>query len=319
MTEQKPPDNSLLTTLLKGSGQVIFCDHPVTGLLFLLGIAWGSWTAGNIWVFLGACVGLMASTLTAYWLELDRDARNAGLYGYNGILVGAALPTFLHPEWRLWILLMVAAAVSTVVLSAAARFFEPWKVPALTMPFVLVSWMVLRAAFIFADVKLGPLSAPHLVVKLQAESPIYPISPLFWLQSVLEGVGQIFLIGDPWTGLIFLIGLAVASRRIAALALAGSVIGVVVAVLFGARPEDISSGLYGFNPALTAAAVGAVFGPATLRCQLLALLAAVFTVITHAAFQVTTAPVGVPTLTAPFVVVTWVFLFAMKQESRPAE
>ncbi|MCB0074714.1 MAG: urea transporter, partial [Caldilineaceae bacterium] len=118
MTEPKAPNSSLLTTLLKGSGQVIFCDHPITGLLFLIGIAWGSRFAGNIWVFLGACVGLLVSTLTAYWLELDEDARNAGLYGYNGILVGAALPTFLHPEWRLWLLLVVASAVSTVLLAA---------------------------------------------------------------------------------------------------------------------------------------------------------------------------------------------------------
>ena len=44
-----------------------------------------------------------SATLTAIWLEADGAALKAGLYGYNGVLVGLALATFLAPGPALWV------------------------------------------------------------------------------------------------------------------------------------------------------------------------------------------------------------------------
>ncbi len=57
--------------------------RPLSG-----GIAWGSVVAGVPHVLLAGVLGARVSTLTAIWLKADRTALAAGLYGYNGVLVG---------------------------------------------------------------------------------------------------------------------------------------------------------------------------------------------------------------------------------------
>ena len=64
--------------LLRGTGQVMFQNHPLTGLLFLVGIAWGSWVAGVPQVFFGGLLGLVVATLTAMWLRVDKEGLAAG-------------------------------------------------------------------------------------------------------------------------------------------------------------------------------------------------------------------------------------------------
>ena len=50
--------------------------------------------------------------LTAQWLRVDEASLHSGLYGYNGILVGLALATFLAPGALLWVYVVLGAAVS---------------------------------------------------------------------------------------------------------------------------------------------------------------------------------------------------------------
>ena len=80
---------------LRGIGQVMFQDNPLSGLLFFIAIGWGSFAAGMPQVAIGGVVALVAGTLTAQWLRVDAAGLAAGLYGYNAYLVGLALRTFL--------------------------------------------------------------------------------------------------------------------------------------------------------------------------------------------------------------------------------
>jgi urea transporter len=80
---------------LRGFGQLMFQDDPLTDVLFLAAIAWGSIVAGAPHVLLAGVLGVVASTLTAIWLKSDKAALMAGLYSYNGVLVGLPLATFL--------------------------------------------------------------------------------------------------------------------------------------------------------------------------------------------------------------------------------
>ncbi|UJP04039.1 MAG: urea transporter, partial [Nitrosomonas sp.] len=81
-------------------------------------------------------------------------------------------------------------------------------------------------------------------------------------------------------------------------------------VLLGADKTLIEMGLYAFNPVLTMMAVGWVFLKPTTGSALLALLAGILTIICQAGLASFLAPIGLPTLTFPFVLVMWMFLFA---------
>jgi urea transporter len=89
-----------------------------------------------------------------------------------------------------------------------------------------------------------------------------------------------------------------------------ALISVIVAHLLGAESQLITAGLVGFNPILTAVAVGTVFNRPGLRSALFTLLATVLTVLVHGAMVAALTPFAIPTLTASFVLVTWLFLLA---------
>jgi len=100
----------------------------------------------------------------------------------------------------------------------------------------------------------------------------------------------------------------VSSVWAAVFALAGSLLAVAVALALGADSNAVAAGLFGFSPVLTAIVVGAVFYAPQPRVVVYTAAATIFTVIVQAALNVGFLPIGVPTLTAPFVAVAWLFL-----------
>lgn len=291
---------------LRGAGQVMFQDNPLTGLLFIIGIAWGAAAANMPAVAVGAVVGLVVATATAGLLRVDQGALRAGMYGFNGILVGAALPTFLGVDALLWVYIVVGAAVSTVVMQAIANVMTQFEAPALTFPFVLTTWLLLLGGYAFANLDVVAMGPPAVATAVGPQS--LDLSAQGVVEAMLRGVAQVFLIGDPITGAIFIVALAVSSIWAAAFAVVGTVVAFVVAVALGATTGEVTAGLFGFSAVLTAIALGSVFFKPGLRVTLFALLGIMATVVAQGALDVVMAPLGIPTLTFPFVVVTWLFL-----------
>ncbi|CAH1668831.1 MULTISPECIES: urea transporter [unclassified Chelatococcus] len=293
---------------LRGAGQVIFQNNPLTGLLFILAIAWGAYTGGQLDIIIGAVVALVIATVTAMVLEADETSLNQGLFGFNGILVGAAVPTFLADGAAMWFILVVGAAVSTVVMLAISKVMKTWETPALTFPFVLTTWFLVLAAYSFGQLpiaSMGPPALPHATASAGAAEAL---SLTAVLEAWLKGPAQVFLINNPISGVVVLLGLFVSSPWAAFFAAAGAAVALAVSLGLGASIGDITAGLYGFSPVLTAVALGCVFYNPSLRVAAFALLGTIFTVIVQGALDAGIAPFGVPTFTAPFVFVTWLFL-----------
>ena len=138
---------------------------------------------------------------------------------------------------------------------------------------------------------------------------------IYWL----KGIAQVFLINSWVTGAIFLVGLAVCSRAAAVYAALGSAISLGLAVAFGADASDIANGLFGFSPVLTAIAIGCTFYSVNWRSALWAVAATVATVFIQAGMDALMLPYGIPTLTGPFCVTTWLFLLPRYQMDRRPE
>jgi urea transporter len=296
---------------LRGAGQVVLQDNPLSGLCFLAAVAWGAIEAGAPEVAVGAIVALAVSTLTAMLLGADGASLRLGLFGFNGLLVGAALATFLADTPAMWFLLLVGAAVSTVAMLAVTRVMSTWDLPALTFPFLLTTWLLLLAAHAFGGPAAEGMGPPPPAGEPVPAAPDWAAAAL--LAAWLKGPAQVFLI-DSWrSGIIVLFGLAVASLPAAGFALLGSGVGLAVALALGASPANVSAGLHGFSPVLTAVAVGCTFQAPSWRAGLHALLAIVFAVVAQGALDAGFSTFGLPALTAPFVVVTWLFLLAQAE------
>ncbi|MBD0305690.1 MAG: urea transporter [Nitrospiraceae bacterium] len=294
--------------ILRGIGQVVFQNNPITGAVILVGIYYNSWIYGTVCLF-----GTIISTLMARWLKADKELIKDGLFGFNGALVAIGLVAFSSknfvtgdvPTLLLWLYLAFAAALTSVVVSAFATLLGPHKVTGLTMPFILVGWMFLAAALHFSMLDIGTFK-PTSPSDFTGPRPDY--SPATMAHGMADGIAEIFFQDNSISGLMILAGIAINSRISAAMAFLGSTLAAMVAMLYGAHDDAIKDGLFGYNAALTAMALGGFFLVLTINSFLYTLFGIIVTTWTWAGIATYFEPSGMPAFTAPFVVVTWLML-----------
>ena len=297
--------------VLRGAAQVMFQGNALTGLLFLAGIFWGAYASNTPLVAWGAALGLMVSTITGYLLDLPDEEGINGLWGFNGILVGCAFPTFLGNNIWMWLSLALCAALTTWVRTGMNNMMKQWKINSFTFPFVITTWI-----FVLAAIAMHNLMDTHEIHHV-ASNHLHQLHHqyevgTFWhlVEITLKGISQVFLI-DSWvTGIFFLIALLVSSRWAFLWAIIGSALSSFVAYVLGAPMSSISNGLYAFSAVLTAIALGATFYRPCWRTALWTILGILTTVFVQAAMNMV-MPHGIATLTGPFCFTTWIFLLPM--------
>ena len=292
-------------SVLRGIGQVMFQGNSYTGIIFTIGIFCNSVPFG-----VAVLLGTIVSTATAMLLGADRNLVRIGHYGFNGGLVAIALLYFLQPTSLTWLCVILAAAGSTIVMAALGRLLDIWKIPALTAPFVFTS-----LCFFLATARFGRLQSTDLLPTAglpRAVSVEGVVVAKTIGEGLFNGIAQVFFQQSVLTGFLFTIGLLVGSRAACLAALAGSATGLLVAWGMGAAEPAIRAGAFGFNSVLVAIALGATFLARGRASLVYALFAATITPFVYAAVSAALAPLGVPALTFPFVLVTWIFLFAGK-------
>jgi urea transporter len=193
-------------------------------------------------------------------------------------------------------------------MAAVADLLAAWDVPTLTAPFVLATWFFLLATYQFTHIH-ATTALPPPVLPTPVTLP-GAITPTTYVEGFFKGVAEVFLQDNLLTGAIFLVALLVNSRVSFLAAAMGSLVGLLIAVVLGAPESSIRLGLYGFNSVLTAIALVGIFYLLDWKSVLYALLGVIVTAIVYASLTHALAPLGVPALTAPFVIVTWFFLLA---------
>ena len=128
--------------VFNGIAQVFFQGNVLTGMLFAAGLLMASRRA-----FVAALAGSLAGVLVAWGMGAAEPAIRAGAFGFNSVLTAIALAgAFLAPGRTTVACVLLATAATPFVVAAAAAALEPLGLPALTLPFVLVTW-----AFLFAS------------------------------------------------------------------------------------------------------------------------------------------------------------------------
>jgi len=282
-------------------------ENAVTGALFLGAIAWASYVSHNWAVTIGAGLGVIVATATAWVISADRPSIDAGLFGFNGVLVGAALPTFVANSPQLWFYIVIGAAVSTVVTAAfSATLTRSWGIPGSTGPFVLTAWLMVAGAYAFGGLRVTS-AGPALATEYAQMGLVIPDLPEL-CKIFFRNIGQVFLLGDWISGAIILVGIFIASIRAGIATAVASAVALLIAIAMGADPETVRQGLYGFSPVLAGLAVGVIFLQPSFKVALYALLATITCVFVQAGFDVIMRPLGLPSFTAPYVLTMYLFI-----------
>lgn len=284
---------------LRSTGQVMFQENSLTGLLFIIAILWGTYSDGNIQIGFAGLAGLLISNLAAKLWHYDQASINQGLYGYNGVLVGLGIATFVPMNFISAIFIVIASILSTLVLK------KPWRIPAFTFPFIVLTWISLAILFAIGDKSTSPVQLADLVISSHQFK--------FYLESLLHSFSQVFLIKNPITGFLFLIGLLINSKQAFLAALFAAVLALFLAfILESSYLIAIHDGLYGYSPILTAIAI-VTFRPKSFLSSLpVLIIGTIITILVQFALGFILAPLGLPILTAPFVFATWITLKIFK-------
>lgn len=213
----------------------------------------------------------------------------------------ASRRSFFFSPGLLLIGLMVAGCVAATWLTRMMRQHVPF--PTYTTPFIVTTWGVF-----FLGGALGLSRAAEA-------GPLVPnMATGFYVESMAHGVGQVMFQASLWTGLLFLIGIAVNDQTHALLVLLGSVVGMLTALYhftLGADAIDperlltrpafdvIQLGLYGYN---------ATLAPVALYLWKKSLIAPLLGMLLSVPLTELFPWLGIPALTAPFVLAVWLVL-----------
>ena len=120
---------------LSGIAQIVLFDQPKIGVIFFLGI-----TLSSPYSALTCIVGAIFSNSAATTMKYPNGNIQRGLYGFNGALLGLALPIYFPHPLIFWICLLLGCFLVTVLYEFMSRLgFLP-----LTFPFVLITWLFVK-------------------------------------------------------------------------------------------------------------------------------------------------------------------------------
>ena len=297
---------------LRGIGQVIFVNNPLSGLLILLALF-----IQSPWVGLMSLLGVVSSTVTAIALNLDRDTIRNGIFGYNGILVGAALATFGssgNGSWSIaWaIAVIIFSALTTVMMKTLGVWWATtFKTPPLTLPFNIATLLFLSLVIFIPQ----PLFELAESTTPSASSSSIELTKLF--ASVPVNFGQVFLANRLLAGSLILIAVVVCTPLGAIVGLVGGILGILAGIILGIDPEALYAGLWSYNSILSPMAIGGIFYAPNIRSFTIGFVSAFFSAIVVLMLQVALKPLGLPVLTLPFCLVT-IGCFLILQSSLPS-
>lgn len=267
--------------ILRGIGQVFFQNNALTGLIFLVGIFYNSWILA-----FGAILGNIISTYGAKLFKYDKEDIENGLYGFNGTLVGIAILFFFKFNY-----ISILAIILGSILSTLLMYYLKKKIPAYTSPFVISTWIIIYILlFLFPDYFIN--SGNELAYKINI------------FESITKGFGEVMFQDNIITGLFFVFGILVNSRKYFYYALYGSILSIIIAYIFSLPLLAINLGLFGYNAILTSMAF-----TENKKSLILVSTGIVLSILILLIFN----KLGIMALTAPFVISTWIVLFLSKK------
>lgn len=287
---------------LKGFSQVLLVGNTFSGFLILIGITLFSPILG-LMTFLSAFIG----TLVGYYCEQDKSIVKNGIYSFNAILSGITPILFLNGDKR-WLIALLAAGLASLTMKFLSILLDKIQIPVLTIPFVLITWIGLRIAYRVDTLYIDP----NFVISSPAMWNIPTEGTPTLLIGMIKGIGEVFVIDSLWTGSLILVALFFAGWQFGAYAIIGAFVSWITAFSIGVDSDSLNLGLYNYNAVLTIIAVSLVFNEKSKHTFSIGVLAAMLTVPVTAGLELLLDPIGLPALTAPFILCTWFSLTLRK-------
>lgn len=266
-------------------------------------------------------IGLL-KTLGYHW-----DATQSGLYSFNSILIGVGFGSFFHLNTAFCIWLIVATILTVMLTVIATTGLARRGLPSLSLPFVMVFWLVLLAATGYTQLDLLPKES-YMINELSVHedfghyhlfNSINSLPLPYYLKLFFRAMSAILFQDSVFAGIIISAGVIIHSR----ISFSLLVISFAAACLFNAVTNIYPDGLghyhLGVNFMMTSMALGGFFTVPSFRSYLLAVAVIPLACLFTAAFTGLLDAWHLPILSLPFCLLVNGVLYFLKLRQTPGK
>jgi len=289
-----------LLTIINSYSETVFLSGFVPGTVLLL------CTFINPNVGLSGLICVFSAYLFGAFMGMKREFLKTGFYTYNPLLVGLSLG-YLFQINLLTVFYLVTAGILTLVLTLAlsSMLFRGFKLPPLSVPFVMVSSLCYLAARSYSNLYVTGLYPRSTTPFLEDVLPT-------WIVGLTKCVGAIFFTPEVLPGLVFLLLLLFVSRILFFLAVSGYLLGTMITAAMTGSFVQAFSDIYAFNFVLISLALGGVFLVPSPKSYITAAVAVAVSPFLMESSKIFWSEYGIPVFTLPFNVVTLSFLYFLR-------
>jgi urea transporter len=276
---------------------------------------------------LAGLFAVLATNFFALVLGFERESIKNGDYGYNSLLVGLGLGILYIPSIPFFLLIIVAALSTLIFTVAVAGFLSKYRLPYLSIPFLLAIWTFILASRNFESLTIsdrGVYTLNELFAtgkntlvysyQLLNDLPIPEVVKVYF-----KSLGAILFQFNMLSGILISIGLIIYSRIAFSLSLFSFILAYYLFKFMGADLNMLSYSYIGFNFILSGIALGAFYlvpsGYAYLWTFLLIPLLIILTASLGSLFYY----VQLSIYSLPFNIVVIFFLYALKLRYHPGK
>ena len=300
-------------SIVNSYAQIFFSNHKWLAYLLLL--------ASFIDPYLGVSglIAAAASVFFAKWMGFNQESIRSGMYSYNSILVGFTIGVFYKFSLPFFGILLLASLLTMLITVCLSAFVAAYRIPFLSLPFMLGVWAILLGARGFKAIELS-------------ERGIYAINDLysFWgpdmakfmqemallkfpllIDVYLKSMGAIFFQYNLLTGILMALGLLIYSRIAFSLSVLGFLTGYYFVQFFQGNMTELEYSYIGFNYILSSVALGGFFMVPSLRSYLLVMVSAALIALSISALGNFFYVFQLPIYSLPFSIVVMLMIYAL--------
>jgi urea transporter len=301
--------------------QVFFSDNHWFALLLVL-VSFMDFYAG-----LSGALSVVISNLLAQSMGFNEWFIRKGYYGYKSMLVGIGFGLTFHPGTTFFLLIPVAALLTFLFTVAFQGFFYKYRLPTLSIPFLLGIWMIMLSSGQFSALGLS-VRGIYTINELYAMGGKWLIDCVEWfdhlivhsgLRTYLFSLGAIFFQQNLLAGVLIALGILIYSRIAFSLSITGFLLAWIFYSITGADISTIGYSYIGFNYILTSIALGGFFIIPSRWSYLWLLWLLPLVIVVTISLQKLFVFFQLGVYALPFNVVVLTFLYVLKIREKPGK
>lgn len=314
-TKTKEYGSLLIEGLLNSYAQVFFSQDKLLACI-LMGITFFDFEAG-----LSGVLSVLVAQATALIFSFSKEGIRDGSSTYNVAMVGVGIGIFYDLNISVLVLLVITAMLTLFLTIWFAVNMAKSGLPFLSLPFLLVMWVLILGAENFTVLELNRKTThtlastiPSVFIYVNSWVEGLPLSNV--LHLFFRSLGAIFFQYNDLAGVLITIGLLIYSRMAFTLALYGFSIGYFFYYQFEGDFHHLIYSYIGFNFILTAIAMGGFFVVPSKKSYLLLLFTIPVIALLISALHSFFSVFGLPLYSLPFNLVVLLLLTILASRAK---